>query len=313
VTGTGAPAMRSSADAARLREALLAAGSPAVDEVSNTAHEVSNTAHEAAQSSDEEDQLRSSWQERVRRVSLPDVHGTGQRDDGGAHGVRGRLGAGGGARRLSVNLDVHHLANARALARKGRCCGGVADDARRRWQHAITDWTAPFASRSEAAANVSGGVFFFVALWFMQVALAEVAREDTDSAIGVKEFLVVNAAAGVVQSLVGPQPLIVLRPTGPVVLILVQLYEISKFAWPVTNEAGDMDETEIQQSQIDHFLQFTAAVGLFVGGYMALIAALELSRWCSHITRFTLEIFEMFVSVRGGTFVVCFVCRSERS
>ena len=123
-------------------------------------------------------------------------------------------------------------ANAIALARKGYVFGGVADDARRRPRHCHSDWCDPFASWPNAQKTASGAIFMFMALWFTEVALAESTREDTNGAIGVTEVLLVNCAAGVLQSLLGPQPLVVLRPTGPVVLVTVQVYELSQRVWP---------------------------------------------------------------------------------
>ena len=190
-----------------------------------------------------------SWHERVRRISMPE-----QAD---------RLGGHGRARRESVNLNVHHLDNSRALSRKDSCvCGGVADDVRRRREHCRSDWAQPFASWQDVRVNLAAGVFYFVALWFCVVSLAEVAREDTESSVGVKEFLLLTSFAGVLQSLVGVQPLLVLRPTGPVVLIIVQLFELTKIFWPVDD---DLEPEVASQLTTDRFLQFTAAVGTFVG------------------------------------------------
>jgi hypothetical protein len=179
---------------------------------------------------------------------------------------------------MSVNLDVTSFDNAKALGRKGCVCGGGTD---------------PFRSRTEIRLNVSALVFQFVAMWFTVVSLAEVAREDTDSAIGVPEFVLVTCAAGVMQSLFGPQPLIVLRPTGPVVLVCVQLWNLSKRIYP---DGRDAEPDVI----IDRYLAFTAVVAGFVGFFMAIISALELSRFCRYFTRFTLEIFETYVG--GVTF-----------
>ena len=177
-------------------------------------------------------------------------------------------------------------ANAAALARKGCVLGGVADDARRRSRHCRSDWCDPFGSWQNGQKTASGAVFMFMALWFTEVALAESAREDTNGAIGVTEFLLVNCAAGVVQSLLGPQPLVVLRPTGPVVLVTVQIYQLSLRVWP---DEADADGVTAR------FLQLYSITGLWVGLYMAVISAFELSRFCASLTRFTLEVFEAFV------------------
>lgn len=221
--------------------------------------------------------LSENFSERVRRMSQPEHNNSRSRRGSmpvtlspEERTVRNR--------RESVNLNVHHYDNARALARKDSCiCGGVADDYARRAKHWRSDWLGPFASWQDARVNGSGGVFYFVAMWFSIVSLAEVAREDTGSAVGVKEFLLLTAAAGTLQSVAGVQPLLVLRPTGPVVLMLVQLFELTKVFWPVEET---LEPAELRMQLItQRFLQFTAVVGAFVGMFMAVIASFELSRW----------------------------------
>ena len=77
------------------------------------------------------------------------------------------------------------------------------------------------------------------------------------------EFMMVTCMAGMFQSLVGPQPLIVQRPTGPVVLMLWELFRLSKQLWP---RGDDDDDPEVV---VERFLKLYAAVALFVGFYMA--------------------------------------------
>ena len=218
------------------------------------------------------------FSERVRRMSQPEQdHSRGGRRGSMPVILRAEERTS-RPRRESVNLNVHHYDNARALARKGSwICGGVADDYTRRAKHCRSDWLGPFASWQDARVNGSAGVFYFVAMWFSVVSLAEVAREDTASAVGVKEFLLLTSAAGILQSVAGVQPLLVLRPTGPVVLMLVQLFELTKLFWPVDVA---VEPVELQlQLVTQRFLQFTAVVGAFVGIFMSLIASFELSRW----------------------------------
>ena len=73
---------------------------------------------------------------------------------------------------------------------------------------------------------------------------------------------------------------------GPVVLVTVQLYELSRRVWA---------EEEAPDAIVDRFLELMALVGMFVGLFMLIIACFELSRFCAKLTRFTLEVFEVFV------------------
>ena len=114
------------------------------------------------------------------------------------------------------------MENARALERRGFVCGGVADDTRRRCRHCASDWHDPVSSWAALRLNVSAivcvpaarrapraaccacvippghtrrcavnerphprGSYMVTGLWFVTVALAEVAREDLDGAVGV--------------------------------------------------------------------------------------------------------------------------------
>ena len=85
-----------------------------------------------------------------------------------------------------------------------------------------------------------------------------------------------NSVAGMTHALLGCQPLLVLRPTGPITAILLKLCVLA--------DALGLD-----------FWQYLGATGVFVGFYMTVVAGLEMSRWIKHLTRFTHEIFAFFV------------------
>ena len=78
------------------------------------------------------------------------------------------------------------------------------------------------------------------------------------------------------QSLLGCQPLLVLRPTGPITAITIKLSTIA-------------DTLHLD------FNQYLAATGVCIGLLMAVCACLELSRHIRRITPFTHEIFAIFV------------------
>ena len=178
-----------------------------------------------------------------------------------------------------------------ALSRKGCFCGGVADDVRRRARHYGSDWHDPFRSLDDGLKTISSAVNLFMALFFVQVALAEAFNDGTNGAVGVTEVLLLIAVSGVVQTLVGVQPLIVLRPTGPIVLLTIVLYDLSDTLWADEGEGPDQQRF----NRVQRFFQLSCATGIFVAIEMGVIAGLELNRNIAHMTQFTLEIFEVYV------------------
>lgn len=193
-------------------------------------------------------------------------------------------------RRSSLNNNELGSAaddTAEALRRKNLCFGGVVDDAKRRSRHCWSDWADSFRSLEDASKTCSSALFMFMALFFVEVALAEAARDQTDNAVGVTEFMLLISLSGVVQSLVGAQPLVVLRPTGPIVLTTVSLFQLSGTLWPA--------EADNPPARVQRFYQLASATGFFTAINMSIIAAFELSRFCDRLTQFTLEIFEVFV------------------
>eukprot|EP00899_Mesostigma_viride_P025934 jgi/Mesvir1/6525/Mv16789-RA.1 len=94
--------------------------------------------------------------------------------------------------------------------------------------------------------------------------------------VGVSEYLMCNMLGGALNAVAGGQPLLVLRPTGPITLILVELYRIS----------GKLDLP---------FGPWLALVGLFVGTYMMLIALLDLCALIRYFSRFVHDLFSFFI------------------
>eukprot|EP01052_Picozoa_sp_SAG31_P016969 SAG31_NODE_1143_length_9694_cov_5.541011_6_plen_370_part_00 len=101
-------------------------------------------------------------------------------------------------------------------------------------------------------------------------------QKKTNNRIGVAEYLLVNSVGGMVHALLGCQPLLVLRPTGPITAIMIMM-------------SGYADRFQIP------FGEYLGATGIFIGLYMTTIASCELSRLIKHLSRFTHEIFACFV------------------
>lgn len=110
------------------------------------------------------------------------------------------------------------------LRRFPGCCGGVADDAKRRGRHCGADYVTGYRSWQM---TLSAACFMFLATFFSTVALGAHVQDVTANRIGLSEYLLMNSVAGIVHSLVGAQPLLVLRPTGPITAILQKLSELA--------------------------------------------------------------------------------------
>lgn len=95
---------------------------------------------------------------------------------------------------------------------------------------------------------------------------------------GVVEYLITQGVSGVIFAAISGQPLIILRPTGPITVFISQLYEIS-----VTLELP--------------YLPVMAWVGIFVGSYMIIIAVTDGCAAIQYCSRFTQDLFGCFVSV----------------
>eukprot|EP01063_Lacrimia_lanifica_P028716 TRINITY_DN4241_c0_g3_i1.p1 TRINITY_DN4241_c0_g3~~TRINITY_DN4241_c0_g3_i1.p1 ORF type:complete len:571 (+),score=203.23 TRINITY_DN4241_c0_g3_i1:61-1773(+) len=157
------------------------------------------------------------------------------------------------------------------LTRIGCFMGGVLDDYRRRLRSYPDDLKSGLDLKT-----LSSALFMFFATFFSTVALGVMVEDKTDGAIGTEEYLLMNSLAGMLHALLGCQPLLVLRPTGPITLIITTLYSIA-------------DSFGVA------FHPLLALTGVFVGFYMILVAGFELSRWILYLTRYTHEIFAFFV------------------
>jgi hypothetical protein len=170
--------------------------------------------------------------------------------------------------------------------RIGCVCGGVLDDFRRRARHLSSDVTDSLSPKALSAA-----AFMFLATVLSTIALgahlqgASNSNSNSSSSIGgggggprlgVSEYLLMNGLSGAFFALTSPQPLLVLRPTGPITLILENLMEVSaRFGI--------------------NFWHLLAYCGYCTGGYLLLASCLELSRLTRHLTRFTHEVFACYV------------------
>ena len=153
------------------------------------------------------------------------------------------------------------------------CCGGVVDDLSRRSKFCAADWLDGLRHWKK---TLSAALFMFFATFFSTVALGALIQKATGQRIGLLEYLLMNACAGVAHAIFGVQPLLVLRPTGPITSIITKLSELA--------DVLHLD-----------FYEYFAATGCCVGLLMGLVASFEVSRLIARVTPFTHDIFACFV------------------
>lgn len=161
------------------------------------------------------------------------------------------------------------------LAWSGRPFGGIIADISRRAPWYLSDWTD----------GAKGGVKTFTAALYMffaclapGIAFGAFFDQHSGGKSGVVEYLITQSVGGVIFALFSGQPLVILRPTGPITVFISQLYTIT-------------DPMGIP------YLTAQAWVGIFVGTYMLIIAATDACAAIRHCSRFTQDLFGFFVSV----------------
>eukprot|EP01060_Flectonema_neradi_P024368 TRINITY_DN3312_c0_g1_i2.p1 TRINITY_DN3312_c0_g1~~TRINITY_DN3312_c0_g1_i2.p1 ORF type:complete len:189 (+),score=24.41 TRINITY_DN3312_c0_g1_i2:35-601(+) len=113
--------------------------------------------------------------------------------------------------------------NEEGLTRIGCFFGGIIDDYKRRLPHYASDITDGLTLKT-----ISSSLFMFFATFFSTVALGVIIQDNTDKKIGTEEYLIMNSVAGMLHALFGCQPMLVLRPTGPITAIITTLHSLSK-------------------------------------------------------------------------------------
>ena len=104
-------------------------------------------------------------------------------------GTYARL-SGGGVRTLTVRRDPEF----EGLQRFPGACGGLVDDYRRRCSFCMTDYTNGLVYWSK---TLSAGLFMLFATLFSTIALGALVEKETDSRIGLSEYLLMNSVAGI--------------------------------------------------------------------------------------------------------------------
>lgn len=112
------------------------------------------------------------------------------------------------------------------------------------------------------------------------LALGEQISSATDGALNGVSILAAAAICGVIQAVMGGQPLMILGVTQPVVIVYIFMYEF----------LDDQDKTDL-------FLPWAAWSCLWAALFIALIALSGLCQFIDKFTRFCGELFGMLIAV----------------
>eukprot|EP00933_Yihiella_yeosuensis_P038737 TRINITY_DN32675_c0_g2_i1.p1 TRINITY_DN32675_c0_g2~~TRINITY_DN32675_c0_g2_i1.p1 ORF type:complete len:567 (+),score=91.57 TRINITY_DN32675_c0_g2_i1:74-1774(+) len=161
------------------------------------------------------------------------------------------------------------------LDRTGRFAGGIRADIKRRWQWYGSDWTDGIQGGTK---TLTASLFMFFACLAPGIAFGAFFDQHSEGKSGVVEYLITQSISGIIFAIISGQPLVILRPTGPITVFISQLYLI----------ADGMDIP---------FLTAQAWTGIFVGTFMIIIAVTDGCSAIRHCSRFTQDLFGFFVSI----------------
>jgi len=165
----------------------------------------------------------------------------------------------------------HHIPE--ELRRTGRLFGGIVADIRRRAPHYVSDFTDGLSSKTLASV-----FFLFFACLAPAVAFGGLLSVLTDGTIGAIEMIVATTVCGTVYALVSGQPLTILGSTGPVIIFMGILYQLT-------------------ESLGIPYLPTLSWVGIWTMIFLVGLAITEACSLIRYFTRFTDETFAALISL----------------
>jgi hypothetical protein len=125
------------------------------------------------------------------------------------------------------NSPPLHL-NPTELDSSHQAFAGVKEEYARRYPHIFTSDYSDFLK--SPSKTLSASTFMFFATIFSTIALGAHLSEvgDYGEYMGVSEYLLMNSLSGLYFSVLSCQPLMILRPTGPITLIIENIIIISE-------------------------------------------------------------------------------------
>ncbi|XP_008591620.1 PREDICTED: band 3 anion transport protein [Galeopterus variegatus] len=159
------------------------------------------------------------------------------------------------------------------LQRTGRLFGGLVRDIRRRYRHYLSDITDAFSPQVLAAV-----IFIYFAALSPAITFGGLLGEKTRNQMGVSELLISTAVQGILFTLLGAQPLLVVGFSGPLLV-----FEEAFFSF-------------CEDRQLE-YLVGRVWIGFWLILLVVLVVAFEGSLLVRFISRYTQEIFSFLISL----------------
>ncbi|XP_026904693.1 band 3 anion transport protein isoform X1 [Acinonyx jubatus] len=159
------------------------------------------------------------------------------------------------------------------LRRTGRFFGGLVRDIKRRYSHYPSDITDAFSPQVLATV-----IFIYFAALSPAITFGGLLGEKTFNHMGVSELLISTAAQGIIFSLLGAQPLLVVGFSGPLLV-----FEEAFFSFCSSNNL--------------EYIVGRVWIGFWLVLLVVLIVAFEGSFLVQFISRYTQEIFSILISL----------------
>eukprot|EP01135_Chromosphaera_perkinsii_P003546 Nk52_evm4s248 gene=Nk52_evmTU4s248 len=159
----------------------------------------------------------------------------------------------------------------------GKFAGGLREDFSRRIQVYRSDFTDGLNEWSSIVKYIVSTVYVFLACFIPALAFGALWNSNTNGAIGVTEIVLSEAFCGIVFSLLGGQPLMVLRSSGPIAIFGAVVYN-----WSETLKV--------------EFLPFYSWVGIWSAVLMIILSVTDASTFILKIGTFTEEAFALLIS-----------------
>ncbi|GIQ80643.1 bicarbonate transporter, eukaryotic [Kipferlia bialata] len=177
-----------------------------------------------------------------------------------------------------ANERGRHRFHLDPLAKSGKFFGGVKADVCRRSKWYVHDWVEGFVSFKKTLSTV---FTLFLAVLTPTIAFGVFGANTTNHLLGVNEALIASGVMGLLWSACAGQPMILVGPTGLVMVFIAALY--AQCLWVFGDDAL--------------FLPFYAWSCIWMGVACILMAGLEWSVLIRRFTRFIDEIHAALVSL----------------
>uniref|UniRef100_A0A672FNC6 Anion exchange protein n=1 Tax=Salarias fasciatus TaxID=181472 RepID=A0A672FNC6_SALFA len=173
-------------------------------------------------------------------------------------------------KQTSIQLEEGHD---ETLRRTGRLFGGLIKDVTRRYPQYVSDIRDALNPQCMAAI-----IFIYFAALSPAITFGGLLGEKTEGLIGVSELIVATAMQGIIFSLLGAQPLLVIGFSGPLLVFEEAFYTFCK-----------VNEVE--------YLTGRVWIGFWLVLIVVLTVAFEGSILVRFVSRFTQEIFSFLISL----------------